>query len=203
MCGAGGSSKSQLRVAERGRSPADSRVRGKVGPGLGVWGAAVLTERPQGDRVETCSCREGEVVRAAPRREVTPGAEPGVGHCAIRSGWGEGPGRRLEGVEPGALTVRAERGGQGPEAEKEMLSQAGDRRAVGTHKRKVLTIPGKSAPRRIATGGAGDRRCKARPLAEISLSGNEESGLVGVWGGTEGRGLSQAGTLALGARVNW
>lgn len=51
---------------------------------------------------------------------------------------GEGPGRRLEGVQPSAFPVRAERGGQGPEAEKEMLSKAGDRRPVGTHKNKEL-----------------------------------------------------------------
>lgn len=168
-----------LRCGERLSSPRGHRGEGwrPASAGRGRWPA-----------------RLGEVTLGA-------GARCGALRNSLRCA-GEGPGRRLEGVEPGALTVRAERGGQGPEVEKEMLRQPGDQRAVGAHKRKLLAIPGKSAPRGIATGGAGDRRCKARPLAEISRPGSEESGLVGVWGGSEGRGLSQAGTLALWARVD-
>lgn len=42
------------------------------------------------------------------------------------------------------------------------------------------------------------------PSGDLILrnEGNEGSGLFGVWGGREGRGLSQAGILALGARVD-
>lgn len=67
MYGAGGSSKRQLREAERGALSQTlvCRVPGKVCPGSAVWGAAVLTERPQRGRVETRFCREGEVACAA------------------------------------------------------------------------------------------------------------------------------------------
>lgn len=181
MCGAGGSSKRQLREAERGALPQTRVCRGKCVPALGCGERLSSPRGHRGEGWRPASAGRGRW--PAGLGEVTLGAGARCG--ALRNSFrcaGEGPGRRLEGVEPGALTVRAKRGGQGPEAEKEMLRQPGDRRAVGAHKRKLLAIPGKSAPRGIATGGAGDLRCKARPLAEISRHGNEESGLVGEEG---------------------
>lgn len=161
---------------------------GKVGGVPGRRGCAAPGDPPR------ASCGK-------PRGEVTPGKG---GRCwALRKALrcaGEGPGRRLEGVQPGALPVRAERGGQGPEAEKEMLSKAGDRRPVGTHKRKELGILGIGASRNRNWRRRRPRMLGAPPSGGLPLrnEGNEGSGWFGVWGGREGRGLSEAGDTSPG-----
>lgn len=79
--------------------------------------AALLTQQSVAteDLGEAGSRREGVGEAACAAREVAPkaGARCAIPQARVR---GEGPGRRREGVEAGALTVGAERGGQGPEA---------------------------------------------------------------------------------------
>lgn len=74
-----GISKGQLRGTERGRSPSDSGVQGKVCPGSRMRAAAVLTEEG-GDRL----LQGGGEAGGGPRRlgrsgqEQEPGGAPGA-----------------------------------------------------------------------------------------------------------------------------
>lgn len=139
-----------------------------------VKGAALLTQQSAATegKGETGSWGEEEAACAA--REVAPGAGAGCGSIAQSPGFScaeEGPGRRLEGVEDHGGwegTPKLSRGSQG---------------CGHPHRQLVLLEnqqPGNRSLRTLRPTVQG------APRAEISSSGNEESGLDRVWEGKGG-----------------